>query len=119
MDMEKKEVHPGVFVVEFSGSIHMGPECAKIDRLIEEHVRDKQLNVIFDLTRVTHIDSSVIGVIVRAHSQLKKAGGRLRIAVGSGMVERALVLTQLHRVISLHPTAAEASADCLAAATKK
>lgn len=119
MDMTKKETHPGVHVVEFQGSIHMGPECAKIDRLIEEHVRDKQLHVIFDLTRVTHIDSSVIGVIVRAHSQLKKAGGRLRIAVGSGMVERALVLTQLHKVISLYPTVAEASADCLAQTAKK
>jgi anti-anti-sigma factor len=119
MDMTKKEIQPGVHVVEFAGSIHMGPECARIDRLIEEHVRDKQLQVIFDLTRVTHIDSSVIGVIVRAHSQLKKAGGKLRIAVASGMVERALVLTQLHKVIPLHPTAAEASAEFLAPASKK
>ncbi len=119
MDMTKKEIHPGVHVVEFSGSIHMGPECSKIDRLIEEHVRDEQLQVVFDLTRVTHIDSSVIGVIVRSHSQLKKAGGKLRIAVASGMVERALVLTQLHKVISLHPTAAEASAEFLAQTAKK
>ncbi len=112
MDLLKKEIRPGIHVVEFSGSIHAGRECERIETAVEEHIKGNQTRLIFDFTRVSYIDSPVIGMIVKAHSRLRKAGGGLRLAaVPGGMVEKVLMLTRLHKVISLHGTPADASND--------
>jgi anti-anti-sigma factor len=110
MELHKKRVEPDIFVLEMAGTIHMGPECARIDKEIDEHLRLNNTRVIFDLTRVTHIDSAVVGIIVRTHSRLKKSGGALRLVVGTGMVEGVLKMMSVHKVIPLHPTAADACA---------
>ena len=112
MDLTKKEIQPGIHVVEFSGSIHAGRECERIETAVEDHIKVNQTRLIFDFTRVSYIDSPVIGMIVKAHSRLRKSGGGLRLAaVPGGMVEKVLMLTRLHKVISLHGTTAEASND--------
>jgi len=110
MELHKKHVEPGISVLEMAGTIHMGPECEHINKEIDEHIRLNHTYVVFDLTRVTHIDSAVVGTIVRSHSRLKKSGGALRLAVGTSMVEGVLKMMQIHKVIPLHPTAAEACA---------
>ena len=112
MDLLKKEIQPGIHVVEFSGSIHAGRECERIETAVEEHIKGNQTRLIFDFTRVSYIDSPVIGMIVKAHSRLRKSGGGLRLAaVPGGMVEKVLMLTRLHKVISLHGNTTEASVD--------
>lgn len=88
----------------------MGQECEQIQKEIDEHIRLNHTHVVFDLTRVTHIDSAVVGTIVRSHSRLKSSGGALRLVVGAGMVEGVLKMMSIHKVIPLHPTAAHACA---------
>jgi anti-anti-sigma factor len=110
MELSKKHVQPDISILEMSGTIHMGPECERIDKEIDEHLKLNHTRVVFDLTRVTHIDSAVVGVIVRSHSRLKKSGGALRLAVGTGMVGGVLKMMSIHKVIPLHPTAADACA---------
>ncbi len=109
VQIQKKEIKPGIIVFEMSGSIHMGTECERIDREIEEHLQKKENRLIFDLAGVTHIDSAVVGLIVRNHSRLTRSGGALRLAGAKGMVEGVLKLTQVNKVIPLYATALEAS----------
>ena len=111
MDLNKKEVAPGIPSVELSGSIHTGPECKRLEQALDESVQANQLYVIFDFTKVTHIDSSVIGLIVKSHTRLKKLGGELRLVVAGGMVEKVLNLTQVSRVSHLYPTTADATSN--------
>lgn len=111
MDINTKEIAPGIPTFELSGSIHTGPECKRLEQALDERVAQNQTHVIWDFTKVTHIDSSVIGLIVKSHTRLKKLGGELRLVVAGGMVEKVLKLTQVSRVIHLYPTVAEASAN--------
>jgi anti-anti-sigma regulatory factor len=46
---------------------------------------------------------------VKCFSRLAKTGGTLRLAACSPMVQGVLTMTQVHRVISMYPTAQEAS----------
>lgn len=87
----------------------MGKDCAEIDREVQHHIQRKEPRVVFDLTAVDHIDSAFIGQIVKAHSQLSRAGGALRLAGATGMVEISLKLTQVHNVVRIFPTAQQAS----------
>lgn len=100
---------PGVAVLEMKGSIHAGPDCQRVEHELDALLRDAKTHVIFDLTEVTHIDSAAVGTIVTCFSRLKRAGGALRLAGAQGMVEGTLKMTQVHRVIAIFPTAAEAA----------
>jgi len=111
MKLVKMEIKPGVIVLQMTGRVHMGKDCAEIDHEVEQHISHNEKTVIFDLTAVDHIDSAFVGQIVKSHSRLTKSGGTLRLAGATGMVESVLKLTQVHTVISLYPSASEACQD--------
>ena len=107
----KHEIKPGIIQVEMKGSIHSGTDCRRLEQEVEGLIKTGSLRVIFDLAQVTHIDSAAIGSMVKCFSQLKKAGGVLRISGATGMLEGSFKLTKVDRVISLFPNAAAAAED--------
>jgi anti-anti-sigma factor len=86
------------------GSIHCGPECARLEREVDEMIAARQTLVIFDMAGVTHADSAAIGTIVRCLAKLKNAGGALRIAATQSMIDYSLKLTKVDKVIEIFPT---------------
>jgi anti-sigma B factor antagonist len=111
MEFTKKQVRPGVVVVEMTGSIRIGPNCQEIEQVVEDLIRRHETRVIFDLSGVSFIDSSGIGTLVRSLTKLKKLGGTLRLTGVKGMVEGVFKLTQIDKVLDIYPTASEASQD--------
>jgi anti-anti-sigma factor len=109
MFLNKKQIKPGIWVLELSGRVQMGPDCKRIDQEVEDHIKNQENHIILDMAAVDHIDSAVIGQIVKSFSRLAKTGGTLRLAACSPMVQGVLTMTQVHRVISMYPTALEAS----------
>jgi anti-anti-sigma factor len=105
----KKQIQSGVVLLEITGSIRIGRDCQQIEQAVEEMARLNQTWAIFDLSGVSFIDSSTIGTFVRCLGELKKLGGGLRLSGVKGMVEGALKLTQIDKVIEIYPTASEAS----------
>jgi len=80
LDFTKRILQPGMTALEMRGSIHCGPECARLEREVEGMIAARQTRVIFDMAGVSHADSAAIGAIVRCLTKLKSAGGALRIA---------------------------------------
>lgn len=117
VELLAKTVKPGIVVLEMSGSIYMGPDCRRIDGEMEaQKAKESATRFIFDMSRVTHIDSAVVGLIVRIYTQLTKAGGGLRLVGTRGMVDDVLKMTQVNKVIAIYPSVAEA-AESFAPAT--
>jgi anti-sigma B factor antagonist len=111
MEFTKKQIRPGVSVLEMTGSIRIGPNCQQIEQAVEEIIRQHETCAIFDLSGVPYIDSSGVGTLVKCLAKLKKLGGTLRLAGVKGMVAGVLKLTQVDRVLKIYPTASEASQD--------
>jgi anti-sigma B factor antagonist len=111
MKFAKKNIDPGIVVLEMSGRFLMGPDCQQVDREVETHIQRGEKSFIFDLSAVDHMDSASVGQIVKSYSRLKKSGGTLRLAGPTGMVDGVLRLTQVHKVIEIFPTAQEAAKD--------
>lgn len=72
-----------------------------MDKLIEKGIS----KIIFDLTNVSRMDSSGIGIVVMACGKLKKAGGNLRLAGVQEKVRDVLVMTQIDKVVPMYDTA--------------
>jgi anti-sigma B factor antagonist len=111
MKIATKQVEPGIVVFEMAGRFLMGPDCQQVEREVEAHILRGEKSFIFDLSAVDHVDSAAVGQIVRSFSRLKKSGGTLRLAGARGMVDGALKLTQVHKVIEMYPTVQDAAKD--------
>jgi len=60
--------------------------------------------VVVDLSGVTFIDSTALGVLIGGVRRLHDAGGRMALVVATRPVERVLTITGLDRVFSIHGT---------------
>jgi anti-anti-sigma factor len=108
LGIQTKDVQPDIVVLEITGRITMGRECKQLEWSTETLVRENKKKVVFDLSRVTHIDSTGVGIIVMSAGQLKQAGGKLRVCA-QGHVKQILKMTNVDKVIELHPTIAAAA----------
>ena len=109
LDIQTKNVDPDVVVLEMTGRITMGRDSKQLEWSTDNLVRENKKKIVFDLSGVTHLDSTGIGIIVMCAGQIKQAGGKLRVCA-QGHVERVLKLTNVDKVVELHPTMAAASA---------
>lgn len=97
-----------MIALEIKGSIHTGPECARLGQEVDKLIDARETRVIFDMSGVTHADSAAIGAIVKCFTKLKGANGALRIACAQPMVDYSLKLTKVDRVIELFPSVDQA-----------
>jgi len=109
LEFTKRTLQPGLTALAMHGSIHCGPECARLEREVDGMIAAHETRVIFDMAGVTHADSAAMGTIVRCLTKLKSAGGALRIAAAHPMVDYSLKLTKLDRVIEMFPTVEQAA----------
>jgi anti-anti-sigma factor len=109
LHLAKHQIKPGITVIEMKGSIHAGTDCRRLENETAALIADKVNRVIFDFTHITHIDSSAIGSLVRSHTELKKAGGSLRLAGVKGMLEGTLKMTKVDKLVDIFPTAPAAA----------
>jgi anti-sigma B factor antagonist len=109
LEFTKRTVQPGMAVLAMRGSIHCGPECARLEKEVDGMIASRETRLIFDMAGVTHADSAAIGTIVRCLAKLKNAGGGLRIAAMQSMVDYSLKLTKVDKVIELFPTVEQAA----------
>ena len=115
MEITRKEIIPGVIVLELKGQLQMGVECKRLELAMDDLLKEKQTRVILDFSNVIKVDSDGVGKIVNSLSRLKLAGGTLYLAGISGMVAGILKLTRVDRLIKIYPTAQEAAQNFPAA----
>jgi anti-sigma B factor antagonist len=105
----KRTLHPGTATLEIKGSIHHGPECARLVQEVEGMIAANETRIIFDMTGVTYADSAAIGAIVKCLTKLKTAGGALRIAGAQTVIAHSLKLTRVDTLIEMFPTVDQAA----------
>jgi len=92
---------PGIAVVSLFGEHDLGGKQRLSDALAAAGVRR---NVLVDLSACTFIDSSVIGALFAARSQLAERGGRLELVIPpeATAVRRVADLTMLGSLLTIH-----------------
>ena len=65
-------------------------------------------NVLFDLSRMVHIDSSCLGVLVQVLQKAKSGGGKVVLAALQPAPKIVFDITKVCRVFEIVPTVADA-----------
>jgi anti-sigma B factor antagonist len=109
VEITRREFNPGVVVLELKGPLQMGVECKRLELAMDDLLKEKQTRVVLDVSQLTKIDSDGVGRVVKSLSRLRMVGGTLHLAGVTGMVDTALKLTHVDRLVKIFPTAREAS----------
>ncbi len=104
MQIAKKELKPGVIVLELSGPLQMGVECKQLELAFDKILRENHTRVVLDLSGLTKLDSCGLGKIVNCFSRLKSTGGSLCLTGTTGMIEGVLKLAHADRFLKCYPT---------------
>jgi len=105
LTIETRQLEPDIVVLEMTGKITMGNDCRQVEWTTKKLVGESRKKIIFDISGVTHVDSTGIGIIVTVAGQMKKAGGELRVAGANQHVDQILRMTSVDQIVGLHPTA--------------
>ena len=77
----------------------------KVKDTVEEVIRNKGvMNLIFDLSSLSFMDSSGIGVVVGRYKLIKSIGGKVAIVSTSSHVDRLLTMSGIKRIIDVFKT---------------
>lgn len=92
--------HPGVPILTVRGEIDVATS-PELHELLSDLIADGPEVIIVDLTDVTFIDSTGLGVLVGAVRDVRAGGGDLRLVVTQPQIIKLLELTGLDEVFSV------------------
>jgi anti-sigma B factor antagonist len=92
----------GVTVVSFPASVIGGPEAVELTNLLRDLASPRA--VVFDLSQVTVMNSSGLGMLVSSLTTLKRANVSLTLASVPEKVGSLLTMTQLAAVFTTADT---------------
>lgn len=101
--IEQSEPSPGLVVIHLSGRVMLGPESGAIPDLVLKLLKQGKKQFIFDLSGVTHIDSTGIGRFIASLNHVFRERGRLLMAGAQGQVREGFKVTRLDTVFEFYP----------------
>lgn len=104
MEISHQEIAPGTAEVTLGGKIMLGLESEQIVNLVDELLRKETRTIIFDLSRVTAIDSTGVGRFIWSYNKIAAVGGDMRMAGATGHVLQTFRVSLLDTVFSFYDT---------------
>jgi anti-sigma B factor antagonist len=96
-----------IIIMDINGEIDLY-NAPDIKESIKGQIESGKTNIIINLDKVSYIDSSGIGVLISSLSNLKKAGGSLKIINVYASVRKVFELTKLTSFFDIYDGEAEA-----------
>jgi anti-anti-sigma factor len=107
----KTETISGVLgVIEIHGTLMAAHEIEELRTAITKFVNGHYKNLVIDLSNLTYVSSSALGVFSAAHTSYAKRGWRLRFCGASNGIAAVFAVSRLNRVLSLYGSREEALA---------
>lgn len=93
----------GSALIQIEGEIDLST-VPQFERELTSHVEEGR-SVVVDLTAVDFMDSTGIGVLVRASNSARAGDAAISLACGPGSVRRVLEVSGLDKMIRVYPDA--------------
>jgi anti-sigma B factor antagonist len=108
MSIKTSTLEDGVGFIEASGSLIGGDETDKLRRAVGDFVERNYDKLLIDLSGVTYLNSTAIGVLVAAHTTYSKRGWRIKLCGVNKNIDSIFVITKLSLAFEVHEDREEA-----------
>jgi anti-sigma B factor antagonist len=116
MKMNSRSVR-GVAIVDLIGRMTSSDDAGALGHRVARLMAEGHTRVVLNLSQLSYMDSSGLGEMVSCYSQVRKAGGAIRLAQTTSRIQDLLALTRLVTVFESHETEESALASLESAAT--
>jgi anti-sigma B factor antagonist len=110
MPVQAREIENGLSVVGISGRLVFGREVEGLEAIITDLLQQGKKKIVLDMSALDYVDSAGIGTLVACLSNVKKAGGEMRLAAPNARVSRLLSMTGVDKLVASYPSLSEAQA---------
>ncbi|HWF08433.1 MAG TPA: STAS domain-containing protein [Bryobacteraceae bacterium] len=114
LSITTRHCEPDVTVIEINGRITLGRESGQIETFVLKALGEGAAKIVFDLSQVSYIDSTGIGIIAYCFGKASQKGAQAAVAGAAGLVLDVFRLTRLDSVIRFFPDVAAACAGLAA-----
>jgi anti-sigma B factor antagonist len=97
-------------VIEVKGSLVGGEETDELRSAVADFVQQGTTKLIIDLSKVTYLNSTAIGVLVSAHTTFSKNKGHVKVCGINKNINNIFVITKLTLVFDTCETREDAVA---------
>jgi anti-sigma B factor antagonist len=101
--VEKRQLEDGVTVIELNGRVAIGEASRRIEPEVIAAINDGAKMVVIDLTGVSYIDSTGVGIMAYCFGKAVRNGANLRIAGAGDNVLNVFQVTRLVHVVPFYP----------------
>jgi anti-sigma B factor antagonist len=108
MEIRQRQMKTGATIVELEGMLVLGLEGQQVESTIKKLVQDGKKNVIVDLSKVSYVDSSGIGILVGSFGHCKRGGGAMRLTGVRDNILKIMKLTRVDEVLKVDASLEEA-----------
>jgi anti-sigma B factor antagonist len=98
-------------VLELKGNYVGGEETDQLRDTIKKLSDDGNLKLVIDLGEVSYLNSSALGVLIAAHANYAKRGGKIKLCQLNKNLENLFVITKLSLIFDSYPNQVEAIAS--------
>jgi anti-sigma B factor antagonist len=107
--LSKTAKQADVATIRLEGSIRMGEKVDKLRAAVEDNLDKGSVRLILDMSAVTALDSSGIGIMVRCLTMAKQKGGNIKLAGVPEKSIQSMTTTGVLKLFETFPDAASAA----------
>ena len=100
-ETKTRRVEPDITIFEISGRLNLGNLLQSAENAIRSLIDGGARKLVIDLTGLTAIDSSGIGMLISSAGHMDQLGGQLRVAGAQSTVAKVLETVHMDRIIPL------------------
>jgi anti-sigma B factor antagonist len=99
-----------IIVLGLRGNYVGGDETDELRDIIKKVSESGNLKLVIDLGEVSYLNSSALGVLIAAHANYTKRGGKVMLCQLNKNLENLFVITKLSLIFDSYPNQVEAIA---------
>ena len=102
------EIEDPVVIYQLDGKITTDQDYLGLEKEVFEHLNKNYYRIVFDLTKLTHTNSSGIGFFMRTLTKSRIMGGELVLIGINGNVEKIFSISKLDEIYTICENQVEA-----------
>jgi anti-sigma B factor antagonist len=98
----------GTVIIELKGKLVGGSLSGRMNQTINNLLDQGKKNIVVDLSGITLLNSSGMGILISVYSKVKDSGGELKLANITNKIQGLLSITKLNRIFNVYNSVDEA-----------
>ncbi|HKB86375.1 MAG TPA: STAS domain-containing protein [Ignavibacteriaceae bacterium] len=99
----------GTVIIELKGKLVGGTLAGRMNRTLDNLLEQGKKNVVVDLSGITILNSSGMGILISGYRKMRDNGGLLKLANITNKIEGLLSITKLNQIFEIYSSADEAA----------